>query len=109
MQMQVVIEGIAEEVHRMNVGLLLRIVGMVMIAYGAQKLFDWQGGPGFAGFRGMMRHMNLQRGKFWVTIAALNEFGGLMMADQPLRSAPPRSGSRCSDPFGSTISAPNRP
>ena len=61
-----------------DVGLLLIrvVVGIVMMAHGAQKLFGWSGGPGLEGFRGMMRSMNLHPSGFWATIAALNEFGG---------------------------------
>ncbi len=57
--------------------LLIRVmVGSVMMAHGAQKLFGWSGGPGLQGFRGMMRSLNLHPSQFWATVASVNEFGG---------------------------------
>jgi len=62
----------------LDAGLLLIrvVVGLVMMAHGAQKLFGWANGPGLEGFRGMMRKLNVHPSKFWATVGALNEFGG---------------------------------
>ena len=62
-----------------DVGLLvLRLVlGLTMVAHGAQKLFGWFGGPGLA------RHissteagLNLRPGWLWGWMSILAEFGG---------------------------------
>ena len=57
--------------------LLLRIiVGLMVAAHGAQKLFGWWGGPGLKGFTGWLASMGLWPASLWAVIAALGEFGG---------------------------------
>lgn len=57
--------------------LILRVlIGLVVAAHGAQKLFGWAGGPGLQGFGGWMHQMGLKPGLFWATLGALGEFGG---------------------------------
>lgn len=56
---------------------ILRVVlGLIIAAHGAQKLFGWFGGPGPSGFAGMMERMNLRPGWLWGAAAGLAEFGG---------------------------------
>ena len=57
----------------LDAGLLLirGVVGVVMLAHGAQKLFGWASGPGLEGFRGMMRKLNVHPSKFWAMVGAL--------------------------------------
>jgi len=57
--------------------LLLRVlVGLVVAAHGAQKLFGWSGGPGLKGFGGWMASMGLKPASLWALTGALGEFGG---------------------------------
>src|SRR5215212_1366158 len=58
--------------------LILRLaVGGVVAAHGAQKLFGWAGGPGWAGTVKMTgTHMRLRPAPFWALLAVLSEFGG---------------------------------
>ncbi len=57
--------------------LILRLlVGLVVAAHGAQKLFGWAGGPGMQGFTGMMGAMGLQPAWLWALLGGLGEFGG---------------------------------
>lgn len=57
--------------------LILRVlVGLVVAAHGAQKLFGWGGGPGMKGFTGMMGAMGLQPAWLWGMLGGLGEFGG---------------------------------
>jgi putative oxidoreductase len=57
--------------------LALRVlVGLVVAAHGAQKLFGWSGGPGMNGFSGWMAAMGLQPARFWGLLGGLGEFGG---------------------------------
>ncbi len=62
----------------LDVGLLvLRVViGALIAAHGAQKLFGVWGGPGWKGTVGMMDRMHLYPAPFWALVAALAEFGG---------------------------------
>ena len=67
----------------MNVGLLLlrAVVGLVMAAHGAQKLFGWFGGHGIAGTAGFFEQIGFRPGRRFATAAALAEFaGGLLIA-----------------------------
>jgi putative oxidoreductase len=61
---------------------VLRIlVGLLFVGHGAQKLFGWFGGPGFAGFSGWLESLGLRPARTWALIAAAGEFGGgLLMA-----------------------------
>jgi len=52
------------------------IVGLVLAAHGAQKLFGWFDGPGPKGMAGFMESMNLRPGIFFGLAAGLGEFGG---------------------------------
>jgi putative oxidoreductase len=57
--------------------LVLRVlVGLVLAAHGAQKLFGWFGGPGMQGFSGWMASMGLRPAWFWGLLGGLGEFGG---------------------------------
>ena len=61
-----------------SVGLLiLRVIGGLTIAgHGAQKLFGWWSGPGFARFSQGMAAQGLKPGAFWTALAVLGELGG---------------------------------
>ena len=57
--------------------LILRVlVGLVIAAHGAQKLFGWFGGPGMKGFSGWMASMGLKPAWLWGLMGGLGEFGG---------------------------------
>jgi putative oxidoreductase len=62
--------------------LMLRLVlGLTVAAHGAQKLFGWFGGPGLAGFRGVMEKLNIRPPGPFALLAGLGEFvGGLLVA-----------------------------
>jgi putative oxidoreductase len=57
--------------------LVLRVlVGLVVAAHGAQKLFGSFGGPGMKGFSGWMASMGLKPAPLWGLMGGLGEFGG---------------------------------
>lgn len=58
--------------------LVLRVVvGGLLMGHGAQKLFGWFGGFGFAGTRGWMGGpLRLRPAGLWTLMAGLSEFGG---------------------------------
>jgi len=57
--------------------LVLRVlVGLVLAAHGAQKLFGWFDGPGLKGFTGWMASMGLKPAQLWGLLGGLGEFGG---------------------------------
>jgi putative oxidoreductase len=57
--------------------LVLRVlVGLVVAAHGAQKLFGWFGGAGLKGFSGWMASMGLKPAPLWGALGGLGEFGG---------------------------------
>jgi len=57
--------------------LILRVVvGLIVAAHGAQKLFGAWGGPGMAGFTGWLASMRLKPAPLWAWLAVLAEFGG---------------------------------
>ena len=62
----------------MEAGLLLiRVVlGTIMAAHGAQKLFGWFGGPGLAGTEGWLESMGFKPARRHAVVVGLSEFGG---------------------------------
>jgi len=62
----------------MEAGLLLiRVVlGGIMTAHGAQKLFGWFGGHGLAGTGGWLGSMGFKPARLHATVVGLAEFGG---------------------------------
>ena len=57
--------------------LILRIiVGLVMAAHGAQKLFGWFGGYGLTGTGEFMVQLGFRQGRLFATAAAMSELGG---------------------------------
>ena len=66
----------------MNVGLALfrLVLGLLMAAHGAQKLFGWFGGYGLAAVSGYFESLGFRPGRFFATAASLAEFsGGLLL------------------------------
>lgn len=67
----------------MDTGLfILRLVlGLLMAAHGAQKLFGWFGGHGLAGVSGMFESLGFRPGRFFAVAAAGSEIAsGVLMA-----------------------------
>jgi putative oxidoreductase len=62
--------------------LVLRlVVGLIVAAHGAQKLFGWWGGPGMTGWVGAMSRMRIRPPLAWAWISALAEvLGGIGLA-----------------------------
>jgi putative oxidoreductase len=62
--------------------LLLRlVVGLTFAAHGAQKVFGWWGGPGWANWKGAMAGMGFRPATLFAAISAGVELvGGLSMA-----------------------------
>lgn len=57
--------------------LIVRLVlGLIMAAHGAQKLFGWFNGPGLQGFAAGLERLGVRPGRPWALIAAVVEFGG---------------------------------
>jgi putative oxidoreductase len=57
--------------------LILRVVvGLIVAAHGAQKLFGWFGGVGLRGFTGWMGMMGLRPPIVWSVVGGSAEFGG---------------------------------
>jgi putative oxidoreductase len=57
--------------------LLMRIVlGTIMAAHGAQKLFGWFGGHGIAGTGGWLESMGFRPARLHAAVNGLAEFGG---------------------------------
>ena len=57
--------------------LLLRVVlGTIMAAHGAQKLFGWFGGFGIAGTGGWLESMGFRPGRLHASVTGVAEFGG---------------------------------
>jgi putative oxidoreductase len=67
----------------MDFGLLLArlVLGLMMAAHGAQKLFGWFGGHGISGTAGFFEMLGFRPGRLFVVAAAGAEFtGGLLVA-----------------------------
>jgi len=62
----------------MDTGLLvIRVVlGAIMAAHGAQKLFGWFGGPGLAGTAGWLDSVGFKPARLHAAVVGLSEFGG---------------------------------
>src|ERR671918_2016167 len=62
----------------MDAGLLVvRVVlGSILAAHGAQKLFGWFGGHGLAGTSGWLESMGFKPARLHATVVGLAEFGG---------------------------------
>ncbi|MER3457834.1 MAG: DoxX family protein, partial [Chloroflexota bacterium] len=61
--------------------LILRVVGLLFIGHGAQKLFGWFGGQGLAGTAQWLGSLGLQPARFWAVVAGLAELlGGIGLA-----------------------------
>lgn len=62
----------------LNSGMLILrlIVGLVLAAHGAQKLFGWFGGYGLTGTGEFMVQLGFPKGRLFATAAALSELGG---------------------------------
>jgi putative oxidoreductase len=56
--------------------LVLRLVlGLLMAAHGAQKLFGWFGGHGLTATGGFFKALGFRPGRFFATLAATSEVG----------------------------------
>ena len=67
----------------LDIGLLILrvVVGLLLAAHGAQKVFGWWSGPGMGGFAGWMGAMGLKPTWLWAWAGALGELvGGLLIA-----------------------------
>ena len=67
----------------MDTGLLLArvVLGLLMAAHGAQKLFGWFGGYGLAGTGGFFESLGFRPGRFFAAAAGATEItGGLLVA-----------------------------
>jgi putative oxidoreductase len=67
----------------LNVGLLVgrTVIGLVMAAHGAQKLFGWFGGYGLNKTGEFFAHLGFQRGRAFAAAASLTEItSGLLIA-----------------------------
>jgi putative oxidoreductase len=66
-----------------DVGMLILrvVVGLTMAAHGAQGLFGWFGGPGFAGTATFLEQMGFRPGELHSALAGGSQFaGGLLLA-----------------------------
>ncbi|MGD0484554.1 MAG: DoxX family protein [Gemmatimonadales bacterium] len=67
----------------LSAGLLVArvVLGLLMAAHGAQKLFGWFGGHGLAGTGGFFEQLGFRPGRLFAAMAAGTEFGsGLLVA-----------------------------
>jgi putative oxidoreductase len=67
----------------MDAGLLIArlVLGVLMSAHGAQKLFGWFGGYGLNGTAGFLEVLGFRPGRLFVTAASAAEItGGLLLA-----------------------------
>jgi putative oxidoreductase len=57
--------------------LIIRVVaGLTLAAHGAQKLFGWFGGPGFAKLEQGFKAQGYKPARVWVSLVILGEVGG---------------------------------
>jgi putative oxidoreductase len=73
----------AADTATLSTGLLLgrAVLGLLMAAHGAQKLFAWFGGYGLAGTGGFMESLGFRPGVRFAAAAGLTEtVGGLLLA-----------------------------
>jgi len=57
--------------------LILRaVIGGILFAHGAQKVFGWWGGPGLSGWTSAMTRMRIRPPRLWAFISAFAELGG---------------------------------
>jgi putative oxidoreductase len=69
-------------VTALDVGILVvrLAVGLTFAAHGAQKVFGWWAGPGFAGWTGAITRMGLRPAPLWAALSAGVELvGGLLL------------------------------
>jgi putative oxidoreductase len=67
----------------MDLGLLVArlVLGLLMAAHGAQKLFGWFGGHGLAGVSGFFESLGFRPGRVFAAAASVGEVGsGLLVA-----------------------------
>jgi putative oxidoreductase len=67
----------------MDIGLLVArlVLGLLMAAHGAQKLFGWFGGYGLVGTGGFLETLGFRPGRLFAGAAAVSELaGGLLLA-----------------------------
>lgn len=67
----------------MDAGLLLArvVIGLLLAAHGAQKLFGWFGGYGLAGTGSFFESLGFRPGRFFAAAAGFTELtGGLLLA-----------------------------
>ena len=67
----------------MDTGLLIArvVLGLLMAAHGAQKLFGWFGGYGLAGTGGFFEQLGFRPGRFFAATAGTTEVvGGVLVA-----------------------------
>lgn len=62
----------------LSLGLLILrlIIGLILAAHGAQKLFGWFGGSGFQGTLKMQERMGLKPPLLWTCMVIVGELGG---------------------------------
>ena len=70
--------GTTKDGTGMDVGMLILrlVVGLTMSAHGAQKLFGWFGGPGFAGTARFLEQMGFRPGELHSALSGGAELGG---------------------------------
>jgi putative oxidoreductase len=74
---------LAAQAATLSAGLLVArlVLGGLLAAHGAQKLFGWFGGHGLAGTGGFFEALGFRPGRLFATAAALTEVaGGLLVA-----------------------------
>ena len=76
-------QTLALNVAELSAGLLIGrlVLGLLMAAHGAQKLFGWFGGHGLAATGGFFHSMGFRPGRLFATVAAATEIAsGLLVA-----------------------------
>jgi putative oxidoreductase len=76
-------ERLAQDLSYAGTALLIArlVVGLMLAAHGAQKLFGWFGGYGLAGTGGWLESLGFRPGKRYAALAGVGEFaGGLLTA-----------------------------